>query len=111
MNKKKILFDAILISVLLIGAVTAALVINATRGSGSTVAVSQNGKPIAEYDLSADGEYSLADGGNILVIEGGEAYIRSADCPDGLCVAIGRISMAGERIVCLPNKIIVEILE
>jgi hypothetical protein len=36
--------------------------------------------------------------------------MKSADCPDKTCVTIGgRISRAGERIVCLPNSLIIEI--
>ncbi|KAI4447103.1 hypothetical protein C823_001622 [Eubacterium plexicaudatum ASF492] len=34
-----------------------------------------------------------------------------ADCPDQLCVHQKAISGQGETIVCLPNKIVVEIAE
>ena len=33
----------------------------------------------------------------------------SADCPDHLCVKQGKISADGEMIVCLPNKVTVQI--
>ncbi len=111
LNKKKFILDAILISVLMITGILAAIIIRAARGEGSVVAVSVNGERTAEYSLSESGEYPIAEGGNILVIENGEAYISFADCPDGLCVRMGKISRSGERIVCLPNRVIVEILE
>ncbi len=110
MNKKKLLFDISLIAVLLIAASSAILIMGTLSKSGAAVRVSVNGAAVAEYPLSQSGEYSLADGGNILVIKDGEAYISSADCPDRLCVSMGRISRTGERITCLPNRVIVEIV-
>ena len=44
-----------------------------------------------------------------LVIEGGEAYMESADCPNQICVRHSPVSHKGEVIVCLPNRIIIEI--
>ncbi len=111
LNKRKFIFDALLIALLLAAAIIAAVVIRSSQGAGESVVVSVDGERVLEAPLDADGEYALADGGNILVIEGGEAYIRSADCPDKLCVNMGRISLEGERIVCLPNRVIVEIVK
>ncbi len=72
--------------------------------------VSVGGEVICEYSLSTDGEYALNGGTNILVIEGGEAYIRWADCPKQFCVNQGRISRTGQRITCLENRVIVEVV-
>ncbi len=46
---------------------------------------------------------------SVLVIENGGCYMKSADCPDQICVRCGMIQAVGERIVCLPHKIIVTI--
>ncbi len=54
-----------------------------------------------EYD---DGNY------NILVIEDGYASIEEASCPDQICVNHFHIHYKGETIVCLPNKLVVEIV-
>jgi len=43
-------------------------------------------------------------------IEGGEAYLKEADCPDGLCVGMGKISRSGQSIICLPHKVVVDIV-
>ena len=45
----------------------------------------------------------------IEVSKEGVGFIKS-DCPDKLCVHQGRISRTGQSIICLPNKIIVEIV-
>ena len=52
------------------------------------------------------------DGGtNELVIEDGEARLTEADCPDSLCVNMGRISRSGQSIICLPHQVVVRIVD
>ncbi len=46
---------------------------------------------------------------NIVVIENGSAYMKYADCPDKLCVKMGKITKRGSDIICLPNRVRVEI--
>ncbi len=108
-KKKKLIADIILALVLL--AVSAALlvVINNSRDDGAIVVVTIDGEEIARYSLSENGEYSLNGGTNILVIKEGKAYIKEATCPDKVCVNMGGISLSGERIVCLPNKLMISL--
>ena len=51
-----------------------------------------------------DGEY------NILEIKDGEAFMSEASCPDQICVLHSHIRYTGESIVCLPHKVLVEII-
>lgn len=46
---------------------------------------------------------------NVLKIAGGKAEVTEASCPDKICVKHKPISLNGETIVCLPNKLVVEI--
>lgn len=110
LSNKKLLADIILVGVLLVVSLSVFLIITLTKEEGSTAVVSVDGRVVAEYSLSKDGEYSLNGGTNTLVIKNGKAYITYASCPDGLCINQGKISMTGERIVCLPNKVMVEIV-
>ena len=48
--------------------------------------------------------------GNVLWIHNGMADMKNADCPDKICVNHQSISKARETIVCLPNKVVVEII-
>lgn len=82
-----------------------------TQKPGSTVVVKQEGEEIGRYPLSVDREILLETqaGYNLLVIEGGQAYIREADCPHGLCAHEGKISRTGETLVCLPHKLTITI--
>lgn len=107
---KKIIKDILLIAVLLAIGISAYLIIESTREDGAYAKVTVNGELVAEYSLFEDGEYVLNGGTNILVISNGKASMKDASCPDGLCVKTGKISRSGERIVCLPNRVMVEII-
>ncbi len=109
-GKRKIIADIILVAALLFIGLSVFLITELTRGDGAYVVVTVDGECVAEISLSDDGEYEINGGTNVLVIEDGEAYMKDASCPDGLCVGQGRISKTGERIVCLPNKVMVEVL-
>ena len=108
-NISKLLFSIILIFALIAAGVSSYFIIELTKDEGETVVISINGETVAEYSLSENGEYVLNGGTNILVIENRHAYIKNADCPDKLCVHQGKISKSGERIVCLPNRLMAEI--
>ena len=42
-------------------------------------------------------------------IKDGQADITKASCPDKICVDQRPVSRQGESLVCLPNKVVVEI--
>ena len=81
------------------------------RRDGGTVIVEQDGRETARYALSEDRTVRIegAGGYNLLVIEGGEAWLSEADCPNLLCVKTGKIRYAGQSIVCLPHRLAVRI--
>lgn len=114
LEDKKLRSDIILIGVLLIISLSVLLFVFLTREEGAVADVYVDGVKVAEYPLSIDGVYYINNGSNVLVIEDGAAYMREANCPDKFskngCVNTGKISYVGQTIVCLPNKIIVEIV-
>lgn len=77
------------------------------------VEVKVDNELFGRYSLPLDKplEITLDESGHdILVIDGYEVYMKEADCPDQLCVQQGIIKKSGSMIVCLPNKITVEII-
>lgn len=78
---------------------------------GTTVVVSINGKEYGTYALSENQMVELPGelGKNKLMISDGVVWMETAVCPDQYCVKQGKISRVGEQIVCLPNKILVEL--
>ena len=85
------------------------------RGSGARVIVSQNGSVIREYPLNgfADQVFTNPENGgeNRMHISGGKVWVTDASCPDKICEHYGKISGDGEVIVCLPNKLIIQVAE
>ncbi len=105
---------SLLAAILLLAAVCFAGYLLANRGAAAYAAVSVDGTEIARFDLRQETEYRISGyggGQNRLVIRGGEAWIEEASCPDKLCVRQGRIRRGGETIICLPNRVVVEIIE
>ena len=49
------------------------------------------------------------NGYEYIVIENREVKMKEADCPDQICVHHRAISKNKETIVCLPNKVVIEI--
>lgn len=108
--KKRRLADVLVIVFFLVVSLLLFLLIG-KRKEGSEVRVMVEGKEIGVYSLSRDGEFSLNGGTNTLIIKDGKAYMADADCPDKLCVRQGKIHRNGETITCLPNKLIVTVID
>ncbi len=108
--KKKYIRDLVIVGALLIAALLALLVIRNRQekqtGTDAVVTVrTADGNEI--YPLNKDGVFSLNGGTNTLVIENGEAWVSEANCPDKVCMGMGKISKNGEFIACLPNQVII----
>ena len=108
-GNRKLICDIVFIVVILALGLSALFISKATGALGFEVRVTVDGEEVGCYPLTVDGTYEINGGSNILIIENGEAYISYADCPDGTCKLVGKISLEGERIICLPNRVIVEI--
>lgn len=105
--------DILLIVLLLIVAGAGILYLFVFRDSGNVVKVTVDGKLYGTYSLSEDRVediHSGEDGHNRLIIKDGRAYMESASCPDGICVAHHPIFRDGESIVCLPNKVVATVI-
>ena len=61
------------------------------------------------YSLAEDREIEINEGTNILKIKNGEADMVEADCPDQLCVNQKPVSLDHESLICLPNRVVVEV--
>lgn len=114
-GKRKIRNTVILAAVILIIAVAGLLFIKLTKTEGSIVVVKIDGVQTAAYPLSENTEVEINTGENgeninVLVIEDGKAYISEADCPDGICKDYRPVSYVGETIICLPHKVVVEVV-
>ena len=83
------------------------------ENTGASVEVTVDGKVYGTYPLDEDDEIPIRKDGkttNLLVIKDGKADVTEADCPDKLCVHQKAISKTNETIVCLPNKVVVQVI-
>ncbi|SEA02451.1 hypothetical protein SAMN02745687_01460 [Lachnospiraceae bacterium NK3A20] len=84
-----------------------------TAGSGSArVEIFKDGALYGSYALSEDNVIDVADGeeDNVVVIRNGEVYMSEASCRNQICVNTGAIRAPGQSIICLPNRVVVEIV-
>ena len=108
--RRPLCHDALLIGILLALGGAAILLFFLFSRPGGYALVTVDGEEVGCYPLAEDGRFLLNGGTNTLVIAGGGACIEEASCPDKVCEHTGRISRTGERIVCLPNRVMVEIV-
>lgn len=107
--KKKRLGDLVLAGSLLLLAGILFLLFR-PGGQGAWAVVTADGREIARYPLDGDRTVRLGDEDyNILQISGGAAAVIEANCGDHTCVRTGTVSREGERIVCLPHRLIIHI--
>lgn len=79
---------------------------------GDYVVITIDGEKAYEFSLNQEIDMEITgnnQGTNHLVIKNGKASIIDASCPDKLCVHQKEISKDKETIVCLPNKVVIEV--
>lgn len=105
--------DVLLAAVIAAAALVFYLVFHLTgRGTGSRICIRIDGEVQGTYSLSEDRTIPIETeyGKNVVVISGGQAYMKEADCPDHYCIEQGKIDQENETIVCLPHKLVVEVV-
>ncbi len=112
MKTKVILF-------LLLAAVAASAAYILLRDSGADGPVARitwDGVLLEEFDLTGvdePGTYTFEHGSetNTVTWEEGRVCMSEANCPDQICVNQGWISDGTVPIVCLPHKLIIEVID
>ena len=106
--------DVILGGGILIAALLLFLVMHLTRGEdGKQIQITVDGTIYGNYSLAKDQviEVKEKDFYNRIRIQDGKAYMEEANCPDGYCEEQGKINGRSQTIVCLPHKLVVEVLD
>jgi len=70
--------------------------------------ITVSGEEYGSYSLEEDQVIKVGDT-NVCEIKDKKVSMISADCPDQLCIHQRTIQLQGETIVCLPNKVVLEI--
>ncbi len=104
MITKKDIIICIIVGLICVGCIVGSFVFS---GGGSTVTVSVNSEIVYKASLYKNNEITLKNG--TVIIENGYVYMRAAACDNQICVNTGKINKVGQQIVCLPNKILIEV--
>lgn len=76
---------------------------------GKYIEITIEDKLYGTYSLNKEQTIKLDN--NIIEIKDGYAYMFEANCPDHTCISMGKIANNNQMIVCLPNKVIVKVID
>lgn len=105
--------DIILALVLLLAGFGSLALLRGNSAEGLKAVVYSEGEVIDTIDLSVKGEFSyryeLYENYNVVNYKDGSIWVGDSDCPGKDCMQFGRISKAGQVIICAPHKLFIEI--
>lgn len=79
------------------------------KGKG-IVEIQADGKFYGQYLLEEEQKIDINETNKIEITDGAVKVIW-ADCPDQVCVNHKAISRKGESIICLPNQVVISIVD
>ena len=112
MDKKTKIWILVFVLLCAVG-VGAFLLLRGDR-EGTVAVISVDGEELDRIDLSRvkepyDIELNTGYGRNLVHVEPGAISVTEADCPDRICVSMGRLQGGGIPIVCMPHHLIITI--
>lgn len=114
-NRKRNRNDIILITILIILpllVLSLNLALREKPNKDSLVVITVRGELYDRVPLNQDTVIKIETelGINRIEIHDGDVSMTYADCPDQLCVKHASLSLTGGQIVCLPNQVVVYIV-
>lgn len=103
--------DITLAAILIAAGLAVSLFLSVGDGTGRMVHIAADGKEYATYPLMEDRTVAVEQDGHInkITIKGGKVSMVFSNCRNQDCIHRGEIAKTSESIVCLPNRIVVEI--
>lgn len=103
--------DIILAAGLIIIGLAMSYILSSRHDAGSRLIITCDGERFGSYSLSEDREITVSRDShmNKVTIKDGIVSMSFSDCHGQDCVHQGDIWLSGESIICLPNKVVLEI--
>ena len=104
--------DIILIGVVILLSLGVLVFLNLTKQEGSELVVTMDGNIYKTFQLNQNTTFTIeGENGtyNTFKIKDGYVDMTDASCPDKICVHHKSIHYNHETIVCLPNKVVLEV--
>ena len=104
--------DIILAIALIVIGLAMSYILSFGQDIGSELLVTCNGEKFGSYHLYEDREVAIErdDHINKVTIKDGIVSMSFSNCHGQDCIHQGEISKTGETIICLPNKVVLEII-
>ena len=111
MNIKKYKNDIILFTIIITICLIMILIVNSASKESRYANVYYDGKIIKKIDLNINNTYNVKGyNGNVkIVVYNKKIKVAEENSPKHLCSKQGYINKSYESIICLPNKIVIEI--
>ncbi len=103
--------DIALFFIILISGLALSFVSLTANLGGDKVLVTVDGKDFGIYSLYEDQEIKVIQNGhtNHITIKDGKVSMSYSDCKNQICVNTKAITESNDTVVCLPNKVMIEI--
>ncbi len=103
--------DIVLFAALIIIGVLISVLAFSGGTRGASVVVKVDGKEYGTYSLLEDRTVTIENNGHVnkITIKNGAVQMAESSCKNQLCVKQGQIFSTDKSIVCLPNRVTVEI--
>ena len=98
--------DFILVLIVLVVGFASLILINSSD-KGKTATIKVDGEIVETISLYEDNLMQV--NGVEISCENGEICVTESTCSDKVCMRSGKISKAGEGIICAPNRVSIEI--
>ena len=114
-NRTALILSGLILIIFLVSA-GALWYLNTHEQSGTIAEIYQDGELIQtihldtvteNYSFTVEGEDGIY---NVIEVHHGEIGITEASCPDGLCIHMGFIHSSSFPVTCLPNKLVIKIV-
>ncbi len=102
--------DRVLVA-LLLAASLAGVALAGPSPRATTATVRVGGREAARLALATDRTLAVRGplGETEIVVEGGAARVVASPCRRKVCVRMGRAARRGDLLVCVPNRVVVEV--
>lgn len=103
--------DLVLIGVIALFAVVALTRYRFFAAEGAWVSIQAGDTTLQPIALAGTDTLSVTGPAGVtrIIIAGGSVRVDEAPCPRQICKAAGKISRAGESIICVPNRIVISV--
>lgn len=104
--------DIILAAILIIAGLATSYLFSFGDEVGNELKITSQGELFGTYSLFENQTIRVETGDghfNVVRISDGSVSVQYSDCHGQDCVRSNSISLGGETIVCLPNKLVLEI--